>query len=267
MATKTTKPGTQVILWEQEMKAAAVKQAAGEKVFEGFKKINVQSGFMMIDGEPVKDNTLDVIVLAAVPLNEYYSTAYNPAKPTVPDCYAYGDPKAEDPEEGMAPGDVEDQQSTKCDGCEKNVFGSADTGRGKACKNVRRLLVMTDDSLDNMKDAEERSLSIPVMSVANWAKYVKNVLGDEIGRPYYGVVTTISVKPDPKSQYRMHFAFKELINFDQDLWAAMKAKTEAAMKAIIAPYPKQSDLDANAAAKAPPPKKGGKAAPTTKKKF
>lgn len=267
-ANGTKKPGTQVILWEEEMKAAAVKQAQGEKVFEGFKRINIQGGFMMIDGEAVPGNELDVVVLAAAPLNEYYSTAYNPAKPTVPDCYAYGDPTADDPEEGMAPKDVEDQQAESCAECPLNVMGSADTGRGKACKNVRRLLVMPasdlEDGAEALKEAELRSLGVPVMSVKNWAKYVKDVLGEEVGRPYFGVVTTVSVKPDPKSQFKIHFAFKELINFDQKLWDAMKAKHNDALKAVVAPYPKQADLDAaNAAAQnnAPARGKGGSKAP------
>ena len=250
------------------MKAAAVKQAAGEKVFEGFKRVNIQSGFLMIDGEPVTGNALDVVVLASTPLNEYYSTAYNPAKPSVPDCYAYGDPTAEDPEEGMAPSDdVEDKQAETCAECPKNVMGSADTGRGKACKNVRRLLLITEDgieSADSLKEAEERSLGIPVTSVRNWAKYVKEVLGDELQRPYYGVVTTISIKPDPKTQFKVNFAFKELVNFDQALWETMRAKHTAAVKAIVAPFPKQSDLDAQQAVA--PPKGRGRPAPVVAKK-
>lgn len=264
MATKK-QPGTQVILWEQEMKAAAVKQAAGEKVFEGFKRVQIQGGCMMIDGEAVPGNELDVVVLAAAPLNEFYKEAYNPAKPTVPDCYAYGDPTAEDPEEGMGPKEVEDKQADKCADCWANVMGSADVGRGKACKNIKRLLLTTPDELEDpkkfLKEAEMRSLSIPVMSVKFWAKYVKEVLGEQLQRPYYAVVTTVSVKPDPKSQFTIHFEFKELVNFDQELWDAMKAKHSEALKAIVAPYPRQADLDAASAAQTAPRGRPGAKAP------
>ncbi len=259
------KPGTAVVLWEEEMKAAAVKQAASEKVFEGFKRINIQGGCMMIDGEAVKGNTLDVVVVGAVHLNEWYESAYNPAKPTVPSCYAYGDNSLEPEtiEDDMAPADsVEDKQSEKCADCWANAYGSADTGRGKACKNGRRLVVITEDCLENgpsIKDAEERSLSIPVMSGKNWAKYLKDVLAAELGRPYYGVVTTVSVVPDPKSQFLIKFAFKELIDFTEETWLAMKAKIAAVEKTIVAPYPKQSDLDAQQADKAPA--KGGRGTP------
>lgn len=283
MATKATKPGTAVILWEEEMKASAVKQAAAEKTFDGVKRIQIRSGFLMIDNELVEGNSLDVVVIAAVHLNEYYSSAYDANKPTVPTCYAFGDETLEDPEASMAPSDdVEDKQGDDnglCANCWANQMGTADTGRGKACKNGRRLLVITEDALESPKalaEAEERSLGIPVMSVKGWAKYLKEVLADQLKRPYYGVVTTIGVVPDPKSQFRVTFAFKELINFDAPLWEAMKLKTAAAAKTIVAPYPKQADLDAaNAkpAAKVPgkpagkgTPVKTGKApAPAAKK--
>lgn len=270
-ATATKKPGTAIVPWEQQMKAAAVKQSAAEKVFSGgVGRIQIRNGFMTIDDELVEGNSLDVVVLAAVHLNEYYSKPYDPKSPTVPDCYAYGDEAEDDPEATMAPSDkVENQQMcdeegnpvSGCEGCWANVMGSADTGRGKACKNVRRLLLSTEDALasaEELTGAEVRSLSVPVMSVRNWAKYVKDVLADELERPYYGVVTTISVVPDPKSQFKINFTFKELINFDQPLWDAMQAKVAECGKTAVEPYPTQADLDANKAGQAMKPT--GKAA-------
>jgi len=275
MAT-SKKPGTAVVLWEEEMKQAAVKQASAEKVFGGggFGRINISGGRMMIDGEYIKDDTLDVVVLASVHLNEYYDTPYDSRNPTVPKCYAYGDETLEDPEAEMCPvaDDVDDIQlmdsegepTDNCTNCWANQMGSADTGRGKACKNVRRLLVMTEDGLESaetLEAAEVRSLGVPVMSVRNWAKYMKDVVAEELQRPYFGVVTTISVVPDPKSQFKINFAFKELVNFDAELWAAMKAKTANAAKEIVAPYPHQADLDAARAAEQAAPKGNGKGKP------
>lgn len=260
------KPGTALTLWEQEMKGVAAKQAASEQeAFGGYARVNITGGQMMIDGHAVEGNSMDVVVLASAWLNEYYSSVYNPAKPTVPDCYAYSSEDMEDPETEMAPSDdVEDKQGDdngKCEECWANKMGSADTGRGKACKNGRRLLVMTDDSLEDastIEGAEARSLSVPVMSVRNWSKYVKEVLAEELTRPCYGVVTTVKVVPDPKSQFKITFAFKELINFDQSTWDAMKHKVAGAVKDIVAPYPKQADLEAAQAGKVMKPT--GKAA-------
>lgn len=257
MAT-TKKPGTSMVLWEQEMKAAASKQSAAEKEWgggEGFGRIQITGGHMMIDGEYVKDNCLDVVVLASVHLNEYYDKVYDAKNPTVPVCFAYGDETLEDPEAEMNPVDEDVDNVQRCDSdgnsvdnctdCWANQMGSADVGKGKACKNVRRLLLMTDDGLESaeaMGAAEVRSLGVPVMSVKNWVKYVK-MLADDMSRPYFGVVTTVSVVPDPKSQFKLQFAFKELVNFDQDLWTAMKAKTEHCSKEIVQPYPHQAELD------------------------
>lgn len=255
-APATKKPGTAIMPWEAQMKAAAVKQSAREKVFSGgLARIQIQNGFMMVDGELVEGNSLDVVALFSVHLNEYYSKPYNPKTPTVPDCYAYGNEEDEDPEATMKPQDnVENKQQCDAEGadvdgcadCWANEMGSADTGRGKACKNVRRLVLVTEDALESaeaLAEAEMRSLSVPVMSVRNWAKYVKDVLADELERPYYGVVTTISVVPDPKSQFKINFAFKELVNFDQDLWETMQKKIVEAGKLATEPYPSQADLD------------------------
>lgn len=255
MATK--KPGTGLTLWEQEMKATAVKQASSEKIFAGVKRIQITGGRMKIDENYIEGDTLDVVVIGAVHLNEYYRSQYDASKPTVPDCYAYGDNSLDDVdaiEAAMAPGEVEDKQSDSCAECPLNVMGSADVGRGKACKNVRRLMLVTSDALESpeaLLEAEERSLGVPVMSVFGWAKYVKEVLGEELQRPYFGVVTTVSVVPDPKSQFKLTFAFKELINFDQAMWDAMKKRVADAGKALVMPYPKQADLDAAA-----PPARG-----------
>jgi hypothetical protein len=276
MAT-TKKTGTAVVLWEQEMKAAAAKQSTAEKEWGGgggFGQIKITGGRMSIDGEYIKDDQLDVVILAAVHLNEYYDKAYDPKNPTVPVCFAYGDETLDDPEAEMAPipDDVDDIQLmdaeggavANCTDCWANQMGSADVGKGKACKNVRRMLVMTEDGLESaeaLDAAEVRSLGVPVMSVRNWVKYMKDVLSEQLERPYYGVVTTISVVPDPKSQYKVQFEFKELINFDQDLWEAMKKKTADCAKEIIAPYPHQADLDAAKAADAPKGKGPVKASP------
>lgn len=264
MAT-TKKAGTAVVLWEQEMRAAATKQSSAEKAWGGgFGQIKITGGRMSIDGEYIPGDALDVVVLTSVHLNEYYATAFDSQNPTVPACFAYGDETLDDPEAEMVPvaDDVDDLQLIdsdgesvgKCEGCWANQMGSADTGKGKACKNVRRLLVMTEDGLSSAEDldaAEVRSINIPVMSVRNWVKYMQDVLGAELERPYFGVVTTISLVPDPRSQFKVQFAFKELINFDQPLWDSMKRKTADAAKAVTAPYPHQADLDAAKAAAAP----------------
>lgn len=276
-AAKPPKTGTALMPWEAEMKAAVTKQASAEKVVGGgFARIQIKSGRMYIDDDLIKEDEIDVVVLAAAHLNEWYDKEYDPQNPTVPACFAYSTPDMTDPEAEMRPieadvGDIQlvdadGEAVSTCEGCWANQMGSADVGRGKACKNVRRLLVMTDDGLESAEEldkAEVRSIGIPVMSTRNWSKYLKDVLEADVGRPYFGVVTTISIAPDPKSQWKLNFAFKELINFDSELWEAMKKKTAQCQKDIVAPYPHQADLDAQKAQKASSkaPARGGKAQP------
>ncbi len=247
---KTASKSTAVVPWEEEMRKRAQTKAASEKVSGLTSKLSTRGGILSIDDTPVEDNELRVIVISSVFENQLYKEAYNPNRPTVPGCYSFSDPEAESPEDGMAPHeDADDKQGDDnglCANCWANQMGSADIGRGKACKNIRRLAVITEDALESAEDlinAEVRMLNVPVMSTKNWAKFV-NQISEDMGRPPEAVVCLIKVVPDPKSQFQITFKFEELINFDQDLWTAMQKKVNEVNKQIVAPYPHQADLDA-----------------------
>lgn len=256
MATKkpAASKSTAVVPWEAEMAARAQKAAAASKVRGLTKKISTRGGILSIDDTPVEDNELRVIVVGATPENQYYTSAYNPNQPTVPACYSFGDPEAGDPEGTMVPHDeAEDKQHEDCANCWANKMGTADVGRGKACKNIYRLDIITEDALesaDDLKNAEVRMLNVPVMSVKNWTKFV-NQLNDDMRRPPEAVVTLLKVVPDAKSQFQIKFSLEEAINFDGELWQAMKSKRAEVVKDLVAPYPKQEDLDAAAQASKP----------------
>jgi hypothetical protein len=275
-APKATKaPGkpvsTALVPWEEEMAKRAKKAAKHEVPYASFKKISTQGGILKVDDEAIADNSLDIVIIGALHENQWYSKPFDPRAPTVPDCYAFNDPDGDEdtkPEDTMVahaeaenPQGVEDPNEqgangNPCNDCWANRMGSADTGRGKACKNIRRLAVITADALEDaesLANAEVRALNVPVMSTFGWAKYV-NKLADDMGRDYAGVITTLSLVPDPKSQFKVEFAFNSLINFDQGLWEAMEAKRKDAMASLLSPYPKQADLDANRAAQAPAPR-------------
>lgn len=255
---KTSK-STALVPWEEQMKAKAALKAKAEVVQTGFKKIGTRGGILTIDDEPIEDNCLDVIIIASCHENQWYETEFNPNKATVPSCYAFSDPEAEVPEDQMAPvkedvdggphavDNPQGDDNGLCAACWANEWSSDPKGgRGKACKNIRRLLVVTSDAIESaeaLAEAEVRGLNVPVMSAKGWSKYV-NMLNDDMGRPPEAVVTTIKLVPDAKSQFLVTFKFDTLVNFDQPLWDAMQAKVAEANKDIVAPYPKQADLDA-----------------------
>ena len=252
------KPTTAVVAWEQQMAQAATAQAAVEQVTGSFKSINTRSGILSVDDTPLKNNELRCVILASAFENQLYEGAYNPNQLSVPACFAISlDGEAMQPHENS-----QNPQCDNCEACELYVMGSADTGRGKACKNIRRLLLLTEDSLESaelLAEAEARMLKVSVTSVKNWSKDV-NSISEDMQRPSWGVVTLIKLVPDAKTQFKMLFTFEELVQFDQELFDAMQKKIAELNKDIIAPYAVPSEEES-----APPPRKG-KAAPAAKGK-
>jgi hypothetical protein len=235
--TPPKKPGTALTLWEQEMAEAAVSQGSKEKNTGGAKAISVRGGVLSVDGNEIDGNELRVIVLASVYENMMYGGDFDPDTPTSPVCYAF----SEDGGDDMAPhAEAPEKVNDTCLGCPNNEWGSADKGRGKACKNVRRLMLITEDALEDgasIKDAEMRILKLPVTSVKNWTNYVKSTLAEDVKRPSWGVVTTIKVKNDAKTQFKVNFEFEELIEFNDETFAALKKKVKEAESNIASAYP------------------------------
>ena len=244
MATK--KPGTAVVPWKEELAAAAKKAAAAEKNSGGgsiLQKIGVQGGVLTVDETPVPGNALDVIVLQTVHHNAYYEGAYNPRVKSIPVCYSYGAQDDEDPEASMAPHEESKSPQDEgggCEGCWANQMGSAETGRGKACKNIRTLALVTADAADSaeaMENAEVRTLSLPVTSVKFWANFVKKT-AEDLSLPYWGVIVRITAAPDAKTQFSVKFTFVSVIDFEADagLYEALKAKMEPLYGEMTQPY-------------------------------
>lgn len=255
------KPGTALTVWEQEMAAAAKAVARTEQIM-GVKSISTRSGVMKIDDEIVPGNTLDAVILGSLHENQWFENDFDPKKTLPPSCYAYGDPEAEKPDADMKPHEkATNKQADACDGCWANKMGSAEKGRGKACKNVRRLILVTEDAVESAEElraAEMRLLKVPVMSTNGWAKFVHGI-DEDMKRPPWGVVTTISLVPDDKSQFRVNFEFKELVQFDQKLYDEMKAKVKQGMQSLLAPYPEPMEEEEEA------PKRGARGAAPAKK--
>lgn len=238
------------------MAAAAIKSSKAEKISSGLKGISTRGGILSVDDTPVPGNELDVVILVSVLENQYHTKAFDPNTPQIPDCYAFGYPELDSPEDSMAPHEeAEDKQGDDnglCANCWANEMGSAPVGRGKACKNVRRLALVTADSAataEDLRDAEVRVLKVPVMSVKGWALYVKQTLAEDLKRPAWGVVTTIKAVPDAKSQFRVTFTFKELIDFTDELFEALEKKIKEITPQLTAPYVKME-------APPPPPPRG-----------
>lgn len=206
-AEKTEEPGKAVTNWEQQMAAEAKAVAKTERTSSA--KITFKSGIMSYMDNAIPDNTMDVIVLAHAVERVFYSEAYDSDNIVPPDCFALALPGEE-----LIPHDVVPEPiATACEVCPYDEWGSG-KGRGKKCGERRRLAVIpAPDGPDDIAGSDMASMSIPVMSIKNWANYV-NLVAATSQRPPWGVVTTVSLKPDPKSQFRVHFEKADVLSSD-----------------------------------------------------
>jgi hypothetical protein len=208
--------------------------------------ISFKGGRLSYQGNPIKGDELDVVVLDSVLENCYYGGEYDPDNPQPPVCYAFGRT-----EEEMAPhANSSAPQSEKCAGCPMNEFGSAEKGKGKACKNVRRLGLIPGDNLspEGVKTAEIAYAKLPVTSVKGWAAYVRALSTlDKV--PPLGAVTTIGVVPDDKSQFRVTFNKSAII--PEKVLGAVFARHDSLKDEIMFPYPSPTAEEPPAKTKKP----------------
>lgn len=225
------KPGKAIVKWDEEL-ANLAKDATKGMDLPTAKFISIRGGKLTFAGADVPGNELRCVILGWVHENQYYDGDFDPDVPQVPACYAFGqDTKTMEPHEN-AP----DKQSDACEGCPINEFGSADRGKGKACKNVVRLAIIAESDLEDLDNVEIVYMKVPVMSVKNFLVYAAKNLKVTLGRPYWSVVTNISVVPDDKSQYRVLFELGEKIE-DSDLFTPLKGLWQTTMEGIDFPYP------------------------------
>lgn len=240
--------GTALVRWDQELaRRAQVAKGLEDSVAVG-NFLSVRGGQLTYQGNPIEGNKLKVVVLAHVLENKYYASKFDPNTPSSPVCYAFGTN-----DKDMRPHEkAEDKQSEKCATCEHNEWGSSSRGRGKSCKNSRRLALLHADSLKKPSEITEGTvvyLELPVTSVKGWAGYVQG-LANVKKRPPASVITEISVVPDPKTQFKVGFKLVEDINDNATLAPIMKRADEEEKKIGFAYPPSNPDGEPKGKAKA-----------------
>lgn len=228
--------GGKLVKWDEQMAAMAEAAAAAEQGGSG-NFMSLKGGVMSYRGNQLPGNKVEVIVLASIQENQFFMGDYDPDSPQSPACYAFGR-KEPGKELIMVPHEQAPQkQASSCAECEHFEWGSAEKGRGKACKEVRRLCLILADSLEvknGIADAEEVFLKVPVTSVKAWSGYVQQIAG--LKRPPFAVVTEISVVSDPKTQFRLQFKLVEQVK-DAPTFEALLTRHKDAEAKIITPYP------------------------------
>lgn len=101
--------------------------------------------FTLPDGTSSR-GPMEAVILDYRTVHNYYKGTYNPQTPEAPSCFAISKEV-----EGMKPSsNAPDPAHENCAECPYNQWKSAPTGKGKACKNIRRLaLVPANATPDN----------------------------------------------------------------------------------------------------------------------
>jgi hypothetical protein len=143
--------------------------------------------FQLPDGR-TSPGPLSAVILDFITLNNWYEGIYNPQQRANPACFALGkDLDALKPSENSAK-----PQGADCASCPRNQWGTGQGGRGKACKNQRRLLLVPGDFTDK---APAMTLYVSPSGLKQFDAYIRMIATDYQSRPI-DVITEISFDPN-----------------------------------------------------------------------
>lgn len=208
--------------WEDELKQIAKMGRESLASLGGGQFFGTRGGQLTLNGAPILNNEMCVIVVDWLFAKTFYEDDYDPDNLATPVCYAFGRaPTVSSFNVGQTEMIAHDKSTAVqcdkgCGSCEWNEFGSADRGQGKACKDAFRLAVIAAGTPDrsgewNIPDEVEffeaqklHFLNVPPTSIKGWKAYVDQVDG-VFNRPPFGVFTQIKLVPDPKNQFTVQF--------------------------------------------------------------
>ena len=209
--------------------AVQQEEAAGLRSTGNF--ISFKNGNMKVNGQPIPNNTIEVRILAAIPERAWYDGPYDPDTPQVPACYAIGTSGTPHPAAANPQNDI-------CKTCPHNQWGSAPPrpgstkpGRGKACREAARVIVIPANLA--VKSAPLYQAKFPVTSLAAVDAFTSRA--NQVGKLYGEFITTLSVKEDKKSFFKIYLDIKEITQ-DLDL-AALLDRQDEAVELAMQPYP------------------------------
>lgn len=258
-----TAKNTLPVDWEKQMALAAERYKQVEASTGGGQFLSIRAGVLSFDGAAVKDSTIEAVPLEAVLENAFYVDDFDADNPHPPVCFAFSASMdtlkpGEDAsvlEARMAPHpDSAQPQNATCKGCPKNEFGSAERGKGKACKNGRRIALLHGDYLKKtgaIESAPMAFLKVPPTSLGAWATFVKKV-ANVLEKPFFAVVARVKAQPDPKTQVKV--SFDVAAEVPKALMGSIFARHNEAYALLTVPY--QAETGKVEKKKA----KGGKAA-------
>ena len=188
--TSSKSSSKEIALFEQEMAELAEQSISNETVATG-SRMTYNKGEFQLNGDPLGDE-LDVVVIAERTEHAYYDGPYDKDNPQPPACFAIGT----DPEEMSPHENSSDPQADACAQCWANEFGSAEVGAGKACKNSRRIAVISSDDVSKASyDSENVAyINVAPTSIKYFTSFKKKVV-QMLGRPFFSVKAILGIEP------------------------------------------------------------------------
>src|SRR4051812_14228100 len=131
---------TNVISYEEKVRAE-IRGLAKRVEAPSAGTISTKGKVFKLPGGQSSSQPMEVIVLDFINYNSFYEGVYNQNNPQPPACFAVGEEI-----DSLVPSDNSPKkQHATCDGCPKSEWGTGASGKGKACKNQRRLLIAPVD--------------------------------------------------------------------------------------------------------------------------
>lgn len=244
----------------------------------GGKRISIKGGVfrMIVDGKEIaqnEDRAMNIVIVAANAhvSRSYYAETYVEGQILAPTCWS---------NDGVSPDTkVSEPQSGKCASCPQNIAGSAEQGKGRACRFSQRLAV----TLENDLKGDVYQLTLPAQSIFGNVENGKmplqayaKFLGSH-GLPITAIVTEMrfdTASATPKLTFKAVRPLEaDEMALAQEKGQSAEAKTAIANnpatldgakpKAVAAPAPKAEaeESEAPEAPAAEPTKRAKKAAP------
>ena len=184
-------------------------------------------------GELVLPEELLVVIAASAHENAWYDRPYDANNTTAPACFAIAGLQ-----ENLEPHETSPTpQHMGCHMCPHNEWDTGPNGKGKACKNARRLVLLAysddSDSDETLRNTEPAMLKVPPTSIKGWASYSRSITG-RYKRPTSSVVTRISLNP-AVDYPQLVFELDSILEDPEDIRAVL-VRQETTDEMVMRPY-------------------------------
>ena len=208
---------------EQIAQQLARQNEAAQSLRSSGSYIGFKNAQLKVDGIAIPANQLDVRVLAALSERAWYSKDFDADAVQVPDCYALDDDVPHD--------QAKNPQADSCAECAHNKWGSATRGKGKACRESARVIVIPANV--PLASAQMYTAKVPVTSLSTVTSFTSRC--GQANKLMGEFVTKLSVTEDKKTFFKVHLVPVE-VTADMDMATLLKAQN-AAYELAMTPYP------------------------------